>query len=68
MALSSSPRVTAVSWNLFHAPETVLEDTANHLAMARIDVQSWRSWTAWAISIGSRYHFMSPEATYSNAK
>ncbi|CAI9552179.1 unnamed protein product [Staurois parvus] len=28
--------------------------------MARIDVPSWRSWTAFATSVGSRYHLMLP--------
>ncbi len=53
---------------LLHALETVLGDTANLLAMARIDVTSWRSWTACATSVGSRYRLMLPVVTLTLAK
>ncbi len=66
-ALSSSSRVT-VSWNLLHALETVLGDTANLLATAHIDGPSRRSWTACATSVGSRYRLMLPIVTVTQAK
>uniref|UniRef100_A0AAY5KHT2 Protein HTATIP2 n=1 Tax=Esox lucius TaxID=8010 RepID=A0AAY5KHT2_ESOLU len=50
-----------------HALETVLGDTAN-LAVARMDVPSWRSRTTCATRMGCRYSLMLPVVTRTLAK
>lgn len=64
LALSSSSKVTyaCLLENLLIPCETVLGDTANLLAMACSDVQSW-SLTACATSLGCRYRLMLPVVT-----
>ncbi|MEQ2162697.1 hypothetical protein GOODEAATRI_022464 [Goodea atripinnis] len=51
------------AWNLLHVLETMLGDTANLWAIARIDVTSWWHGSACANSVGSRYHLMLPVET-----
>lgn len=48
--------------------ETVLEDTANPLAKAPIDVPSWKNWNTCATSVGSRYHLKLAAVTLILAK
>lgn len=53
-ALSSSPGGTSC----LHALETVLGDSADLLATARVAIPSWRSWTACATSVVSNQRTM----------
>lgn len=48
--------------------ETVLENTANLLEMARIAVPLWRSWMTCATFKWSRYRLMLPAVTMAQAK
>lgn len=55
-----------VSWNPLHALETVLEDIQKLVAVARINMPSWRSLTTCTISVGSRY--LRPAVTMTQGK